>query len=448
MIIKYDALGNRVVKENPKLKQKEVYVRDAQGNVIALYEVKQDSLYSKEFYIYGSQRLGYLEDEVFLGRKCKGKFCNIVALPIGNMSSVFTNKAIPISLPSVVFPNYSTNTSIYFGKKRYEMNDWLGNVRVVINDRKTPINTGTTTVGYKAQVISVRDYYSFGGEIAERSYEVTKPLYRYGFQSQESDNEIYGKGNTYYFKYREHDARIGRFWSVDPLRDKYPWNSPYAFGENDIVRSIDLEGLEKVVISNINNLQKTAKLTIQKDIYIVKEGMPEEYLKLDVRKVQENFSKGNEMIEIDGILGDDKYKFDIKYEINVYFINKDELNNLDFINDKGLNSKITIGKSFLFRGTDVAAKGGTDETEEKRPKSVIVNPDFKHFDILQAEDIITHEVGFHNMTGLSHEEKNGKPVYPAKGLGSNQRGNIYPREEDTKLIIQKAKERNNIEIKK
>jgi hypothetical protein len=31
-------LGNRVVKENPKHKIKEVYVRDANGNVIAIYE--------------------------------------------------------------------------------------------------------------------------------------------------------------------------------------------------------------------------------------------------------------------------------------------------------------------------------------------------------------------------------------------------------------------------
>jgi hypothetical protein len=34
--MKYDALGNRIVKENPNLKVKEVYVRDAQGNILVL----------------------------------------------------------------------------------------------------------------------------------------------------------------------------------------------------------------------------------------------------------------------------------------------------------------------------------------------------------------------------------------------------------------------------
>jgi hypothetical protein len=79
-------------------------------------------LYSKEFYIYGSQRLRYIEDNVFFGRKCIGKFCNIVA------------PTLPL-LPSIA----SNSVSVVFGKKKYELSDWLGNVRVVINDCKTPI---------------------------------------------------------------------------------------------------------------------------------------------------------------------------------------------------------------------------------------------------------------------------------------------------------------------
>ncbi len=39
---------------------------------------------------------------------------------------------------------------------------------------KTPINTGSVTISYKPQVVSVSDYYSFGSEIRERSYEYSK----------------------------------------------------------------------------------------------------------------------------------------------------------------------------------------------------------------------------------------------------------------------------------
>jgi len=171
-----------MITENPKHKVnvKEVYVRDAQGNVIALYKVKQDSLYSKEFYIYGSQRLGYLEDEVFMSKKCIGKFCNIIANPANPMPFIGTQKTLPTLPPIVIQPISSSSVSVVLGKKRYELSDWLGNVRVVINDRKTPINSGNATVGYKAQVVSVSDYYSFGSTIKERTYNYT---YRFGYNA-------------------------------------------------------------------------------------------------------------------------------------------------------------------------------------------------------------------------------------------------------------------------
>ena len=71
--------------------------------------------------------------------------------------------------------------------------------------------------------------------------------YRYAFQGQEKYPELYGEGNSYSFKYRIHDARIGRFLLIDPLTAKYPWNSPYAFSENEVIAFVELEGLEKEI---------------------------------------------------------------------------------------------------------------------------------------------------------------------------------------------------------
>lgn len=70
------------------------------------------------------------------------------------------------------------------------------------------------------------------------------------------------------FKYRIYDPRIGKFLSVDPLFREYPWNSPYAFAENDVIRSIDLEGLEKAIITlNTNSEGKTkAQVTTDKKL--------------------------------------------------------------------------------------------------------------------------------------------------------------------------------------
>ena len=57
---------------------------------------------------------------------------------------------------------------------------------------------------------------------------------------------MFGEDNAINYTFRMHDARIGRFLSIDPLAQKYPWNSPYAFSENRVVDAVELEGLEMI----------------------------------------------------------------------------------------------------------------------------------------------------------------------------------------------------------
>lgn len=55
--------------------------------------------------------------------------------------------------------------------------------------------------------------------------------------------------NTYQMKFRTMDPQIGRFLQVDPLAPKYAYNSTYAYAENDVIRAIDIEGLEKYIVT-------------------------------------------------------------------------------------------------------------------------------------------------------------------------------------------------------
>ncbi|GIV28853.1 MAG: hypothetical protein KatS3mg027_2667 [Bacteroidia bacterium] len=75
-----------------------------------------------------------------------------------------------------------------------------------------------------------------------RNLEITN--YRFGFQGQEGDDEVFGKDNLWAYKYRLHDARLGRFFSVDPLAGKYPFYSMYQFSGNRVIDMVELEGLE------------------------------------------------------------------------------------------------------------------------------------------------------------------------------------------------------------
>lgn len=59
------------------------------------------------------------------------------------------------------------------------------------------------------------------------------------------DNEVRGIGNSLDFGARIYDSRLGRFLSLDPYANKFPWQSPYVFAGNSPILNIDKKGLRK-----------------------------------------------------------------------------------------------------------------------------------------------------------------------------------------------------------
>ncbi len=64
--------------------------------------------------------------------------------------------------------------------------------------------------------------------------------YRYGFGTQEKDDEIYGAGNSYSAEFWQYDPRLGRRWNTDPIIKV--WESPYATFENNPIYYNDISG--------------------------------------------------------------------------------------------------------------------------------------------------------------------------------------------------------------
>ncbi|MBC7390412.1 MAG: hypothetical protein H7329_14440 [Opitutaceae bacterium] len=87
----------------------------------------------------------------------------------------------------------------------------------------------------------------------DSAYQLVGNGYRYGFNGKEKDDEVKGEGNELDYGMRIYDSRAGRFLSVDRLSREYAWNSSYAYAENDVIRSIDLDGLERYVVTNYYN---------------------------------------------------------------------------------------------------------------------------------------------------------------------------------------------------
>jgi RHS repeat-associated protein len=129
------------------------------------------------------------------------------------------------------------------GDKFFELAEHRGNVLNVITDRKIVASTPGTPI-YTADVVSYSDYSPYGTLLDNRHGDESGRATTRGFQGQEGDPELKGEGNSWNYKYRMHDPRIGRFFAVDPLAPQYPHNSPYAFSENKVIAWIELEGLE------------------------------------------------------------------------------------------------------------------------------------------------------------------------------------------------------------
>jgi RHS repeat-associated protein len=92
---------------------------------------------------------------------------------------------------------------------------------------------------------SASDYSPFGVLLDERSMQKTG--YRYGFQSQEKDDETLGEGNFINYRFRGYNPKIGRLgWSLDPASAEYPELSTYQFSSNRVIDYVELEGQEGI----------------------------------------------------------------------------------------------------------------------------------------------------------------------------------------------------------
>ncbi|NJM24456.1 MAG: hypothetical protein HC859_01935 [Bacteroidia bacterium] len=92
-------------------------------------------------------------------------------------------------------------------------------------------------------MIQAADYHPFGLAYDDYQQEGTLPQ-RWTFQNQERLTDLNLGWSQ--FKWRNAMPELGRFFNIDPLAEKYLYNSTYAFSENKVINGIELEGLEQI----------------------------------------------------------------------------------------------------------------------------------------------------------------------------------------------------------
>ena len=115
----------------------------------------------------------------------------------------------------------------------YNYTDHLGNVRV----------SYTKGEDGNRKIVDENSYYPFGLKHNNQSIVNTaNPNYKYKYQGQERQDELGLNWDS--FKWRNYDPAIGRFFNIDPLADRFSYQSPYNFQENKMGSGVELEGLE------------------------------------------------------------------------------------------------------------------------------------------------------------------------------------------------------------
>ena len=203
------------------------YVRDAQGNILAVYHRKNDTVHLIEWDIYGSKRIGVVDTNLLVYEP----------VPVCPLCPIVTNTMD------------SATTGYLEGQKQYELTNHLGNVLVTVSDKVTPVDTLYSVPHiadyYEAVIINAQDYYPFGMVEPGRQYAILHDSsYHYAFNGKPHDDDIYGKDNSYDYGMRMYDPRLGRFMSTDPLYKKYPMLSTYQFASNTPIQATDLDGKE------------------------------------------------------------------------------------------------------------------------------------------------------------------------------------------------------------
>lgn len=222
----------------------------------------------------------------------------------------------------------------------------------------------------KSPVIQSDDYYPFG--LTFNSYKRENSVEnKIKFQGQEHIDDL--NLGWVSFKWRNHQPDIGRFFNVDPLSEKYVYNSTYAFSENHVTTHIELEGLEKVFFQDGLENSKGFKRAYQVERQT---STGKSFTKALEDKKTHNVFYFSMKYPADGATIEVKNKADYLNKLK----NDGKLNSLG---EKSLDKALEEGKPIILIGTHQSNIKNEDDKSTKTAAAIINHEEGTH-----ANDIL------------------------------------------------------------
>jgi RHS repeat-associated protein len=130
-------------------------------------------------------------------------------------------------------------------QKNYNITDWLGNIRLVMDA------TGN--------IQNVRDHFPYGLLMDGRTFTGNTEGARYQFTGHEFDGEtMYG-----YHGARYYNRELGKYMSMDPLQTKFSSWSPYGYSLSNPINFLDPDGRDVKFVGTANASKREVRKIVK-----------------------------------------------------------------------------------------------------------------------------------------------------------------------------------------